>query len=194
MRISFLTGVIAGLLLTAWVRAQPVIQDATEYYEFSAATRAEIWHQILANSPKGSVEMAGHHAVNVATTEWRFEGHYRYEASLFKCRIIDVQPVLYITIHLPHWNNKWQADAKLAEDWDRYVRMVSNHEAIHRRYAIKMAEEYEKTLNELDTYKSCRDLNDDVTKIKDRLIGKYRAKNLWFDAQEFEYQKELNWF
>ena len=182
------------VVLSGCLRADPVVEEKTLYYEFTANNKKEIWRQILNNSPQGKVNVAGNHAVNVATTEWELTAKHSYEGGLYRCTLKDVQTTLKITIRLPYWANKWQADQQLVENWDNYVRMVSDHEDVHRRYAIKMAQEYETELMELDSYKKCRDLKDAVKKTRTRVIGKYQAKNKWFDANEFTYQKNLVWF
>jgi len=174
--------------------AQPVVEEKTVYYEFSAKSKKEIWQQILHRSPHGAVNVAGQHAVNVATTEWQMSARYTLEGGFQRCTLKDVQSMLQITIRMPYWTNKWQADKLLAENWDNYVRMVSNHEDIHRQYAIKMAQEFETELLKLDSFRRCSDLKEAMEKIRIQVIGKYQAQNKWFDANEFTYQKNLEWF
>lgn len=174
--------------------AQPIVEQKTVYYEFTANSKKEIWQQILEKSPRGAVNVAGHHAVNVATTEWQMSTKYNLEGGLHRCTLKSVQATLQITIRLPNWTNKWQADKLLADNWDNYVRMVSNHEDIHRQYAIKMAQEYETELMKLDSYRRCADLKEAMEKVRVHVIGKYHAQNKWFDANEFTYQKNLEWF
>lgn len=185
---------LAALLLSAPGQAQPVIEEQTLYYRFNASSQKEIWEKIIAGSPQGRVQVAGQHAVNVATTEWHLTLHYRLEDGFQKCSITHVRPHLKITIRMPHWENKWEADPLLAENWDRYVRMVSNHEDIHRQYAVKMAQEVARELSTLDSQRRCHELEDDIKRTKDQVIGKFEAQNKWFDATEFVYQKELIWF
>lgn len=174
--------------------AEPIVEEKTIYYEFTANSKKEIWQQILQKSPRGAVNMAGQHAVNVATTEWQMSAQYTLEGGLNRCTLKDVQAKLQITIRLPHWTNKWQADKLLADNWDNYVRMVSNHEDIHRQYAIKMAQEYETELMKLDSYRRCSHLKEAMEKTRIQVIGKYVAQNKWFDANEYTYQKNLEWF
>jgi len=146
---------LAALFLSAPGQAQPVIEEQTLYYRFNASSQKEIWEKIIAGSPQGRVQVAGQHAVNVATTEWHLTLHYRLEGGFQKCSITNVRPHLKITIRMPHWENKWEADPLLAENWDRYVRMVSNHEDIHRQYAVKMAQEVARELSVLDSQRRC---------------------------------------
>lgn len=174
--------------------ASPVIEEQTVYYRFHARSQKEIWNRIIAGSPNGLTQVAGQHAVNVATTEWELKLHYTIEGGFQKCSLRDVRPHLKITIRLPHWENKWEADPLLAENWDRYVRMVSSHEDIHRQYAIKMAEEVHQELMQLESQRRCHDLEADISRTRDRVIGKFNARNKWFDAKEFVYQKQLVWF
>lgn len=183
-----------GIFAASSGSAQPVIEEQTEYYGFDANSRQQIWQQILAKSPKGATTIAGHHAVNVATTQWWLEARYQLEAGLQRCELKSVQPQLKIVIRLPHWRNKWQADKILAENWDNYLRMVANHEDIHRQYTIRMVNEFEEALLGLGSYRRCRDLKEDIEKTRLQVIGKYKAKNKWFDANEYTYQKELVWF
>lgn len=182
------------LLLVGPVAAQPVIEEKTVYYEFSANTKKEIWQQILEKSPMGATNIAGHHAVNVATTEWTLGARYRLEGGLERCTLTEVQPHLQITIRMPNWTNKWEADAVLADNWDNYVRMVSSHEDVHRQYAVRMATEYEAALMELGSYRYCRELKEEMENVRQTILGKFKAHNKWFDAKEFVYQKELVWF
>ncbi len=82
----------------------------------------------------------------------------------------------------------------MADNWDNYLRMVSNHEDIHRQYAIKMAQEFEIELMKLDSYRHCRDLKQAIEKTRIQIIAKYQAQNKWFDATELTYQHNLEWF
>lgn len=174
--------------------AEPIVKTNTIYYEFEAKNRREIWNQIKAHSPKGTVEVAGNHAVNVGLTEWKLGGVFQYRASLFKCRMATVIPELTISIHLPLWTNKWEADQKLADDWDRYVRMIAQHEDIHVQYATKMVHEINDEIKKLGTFSRCESLEDALSELKAKIVGKYKAQNKWFDAKEFVYQKKLHWF
>lgn len=174
--------------------AQPIVEEQTVYYEFIANNKNEIWQQIQQKSPRGTVNMAGQHAVNVATTEWQMSARYTLEGGLYRCTLKAVQPTLQITLRLPYWSNKWQADKLLADNWDNYLRMVSNHEDIHRQYAIKMAEEFEIELMKLDSYRHCIDLKQAIEKTRIQVIAKYQAQNKWFDATELTYQHNLEWF
>lgn len=174
--------------------AEPVVEEKTVYYEFTASNRQEIWQQILDKSPDGEVVVAGHHAVNVATTEWQLSSHVTIEGGLYRCTLKEVQPLLQITIRLPYWSNKWEADSLLADNWDKYLRMVSRHEDIHRQYTIKMVQELEVELMKLGSYRHCRDLKDAIAKIETQVTAKYNAQHKWFDANEFAYQKNLEWF
>lgn len=193
-RLPTILFVLFILMHATSTNAEPIIKTNTVYYEFKAKTRQEIWQQIMSNSPKGAVEVAGSHAVNVGLTEWKLGGVFQYRASLFKCRMATVIPELAITIHLPLWTNKWEADAKLADDWDRYVRMISQHEDIHVQYATKMVHEIYDEINKLGTFKRCEYLEAALTELKANVVGKYKAQNKWFDAKEFVYQKKLRWF
>lgn len=187
-------GLLVFMLLSQGLFAKPEISESSVYYNINATTRHGVWNQIKEKSPRGEVNVAGNHAVNVAMTHWSLSSNVQYHASLFKCRLSEVSVGLKVTIHLPYWENSWQAEQPLVDEWSRYVRMVSTHESIHQRYSVLMAEELENRLNELGVYKTCKSLKSDVEKIKNEVIGKYKAKNIWFDAQEFVYQKELRWF
>lgn len=180
--------------MTQSLQAKPIITEERVYYSFKANNRDQIWQQIERNSPKGRVESAGEHLINVALTQLNLTGQYQYQASLTKCKLTTIQPQLHITIHMPHWENSWQADALLVENWNRYVRMVSDHEDIHKQYAIKMVEELEQALLKIGTFKRCNQLKEELEKVRSATLGKYRAQNAWFDAKERVYQKDMNWF
>ena len=182
------------LLFTQPVSAKPFIIEERKYYSFTASSRQEIWQQIQANSPRGVVEKAGEHLVSVAVTEARLSGRYQYQASLTRCKLLSYEPHLKIIIHMPHWENSWQASQQLVDNWNNYVRMVSNHEDIHRQYAIKMVEEFDRRLGELAHFKRCNELKEAIEQIRQEVIGTYRAQNAWFDAKERVYQKNLRWF
>lgn len=192
-RLRYCCAVVLGLSAGP-VLGEPLIEETREYYEFQASTREQIWRQIASHSPKGNVNLAGHHAVNVAVTEWRFDSRFRFEPGLRRCRIVDIQPRIRITIRMPHWVNKWEADEKLVADWDRYVRMVSEHEDVHRNYAIAMVKDFYQQAQGLGEFGDCQDARDAYETLQRSVAAEYQAKNKWFDAQDFVYQKQLKWF
>ncbi len=182
------------LLLASPLQAKPVITEERVYYSFKAITRNEIWQQIKLNSPNGEVEKAGQHLINVAMTQTQMGARFRYDVSLTQCKLVDIRPTLHITIHMPHWENSWQADPRLVDNWNGYVRMVSNHEDVHKQYAIKMVEEYERRLHALGMFKRCKDLKAAVQKTRKEVVGQFNAENAWFDAKERVYRNGLQWF
>lgn len=174
--------------------AEPVIHSKTRHYEFTAATREEIWHRI---SQAGGVDAAAdgtNHLVRVAWTAFNLQLNYSLSAALFQCRLHSYQPILYVTVTLPHWKNKWQADQVLAENWDNYVRMVSKHENVHKDYAVKTAHELDKRLAEIGVMKSCKDLKAKIEQTRQDVLAQNYLDNKWFDAKERVYQQKLKWF
>ena len=174
--------------------AEPKITEERVYYPIIAMDRDQIWDQIKQNSPKGEFHRAGEHLVNVAVTEWILSSNNQARASVISCRMVKVEPQLHIRIHMPHWENSWQADPELVKNWEHYVRMVSDHEDIHKQYAIKMVEELDHELKQLGKFKRCEQLREQYEKVKNRIISKYKLENAWFDAKERVYQRGLNWF
>lgn len=193
MQLSIWT-LLLGTIGSGLAFPEPTVTQERVYYAIQAQTREQVWQQIKQNSPKGEFQRAGEHLINVAVTQWSLETRYQYEVSLTQCKLRDIQPFLHIRIHMPHWKNSWQADPLLAENWSRYVRMVSDHEDIHKQYAIKMVNELDKLLHGLGSFKRCQQLEDEVEKVTNKTISKYKLENAWFDAKERIYQRELEWF
>ena len=183
-----------GFMVTQTVFAEPVINESKQYYEFDAGSREEIWHRISRAGGRVQASDGTDHGVRVAWTSHDLQLKYQFQPGLNKCRLTSYQPILNVTVTLPYWRNKWEANPVLADNWDNYVRMVANHESVHKDHAIKMAKDLDQRLGEIGVMKSCRDLKAEVKKIRDQVISENVANNRWFDAKERVYQKKLKWF
>lgn len=195
--LAYMKYLIVFLITSFWFGtafSEPVIHVDKEYYEFNANTKKQVWQQIQRAGGKAKSHDGSNHWVRVAWTAYDLDLKYSYRAGLYQCKLASYTPILKVTVTLPHWKNKWQADAVLAENWDNYVRMVSSHENVHKEYALEMVQDLDKRLAELSTTKSCRELIEQIKKTQQQVIAENRAKNKWFDAKELVYQKNLKWF
>lgn len=186
--------VFALLLLARGLPAATEIHIASKYYSFAAHDKASIWVGMASASPKVSLDDHVQHEIVIGLTEWRLRQRYQYQAALFRCEVADHVVVLDVVIHLPHWKDKWKAPAHLQSSWDKYVRMVSDHEDIHKAYAIRTAERIDEEVSALGQAKDCEQLTHDIDKIVEKHLAQNRLDNKWFDAKERFYQKRLQWF
>ncbi|MCG8670974.1 MAG: DUF922 domain-containing Zn-dependent protease [Pseudomonadales bacterium] len=185
---------LIGIVGSGLVMAEPVINTKTQHYEFSAKSRKQIWQHIRRAGENVELNNGTRHGVPVAWTAYDLQLQYRLSAALYQCRLYSYKPILNVTVTLPHWKNKWEADPVLAENWDNYVRMVAQHESVHKKYAIQMAHELDKRLSEIGIMKSCREVKEKVEKIRSQVFAENKANNKWFDAKERVYQQKLRWF
>ncbi|MBV1920015.1 MAG: DUF922 domain-containing Zn-dependent protease [Pseudomonadales bacterium] len=174
--------------------AETEVSLSSKYYQFNAHDKKSIWKGIVAHSPKVSLEDYAQHRVVVGLTEWSLRYHYTFKVSLYRCEIKKHSVNVNIAIHLPYWENKWEASPSLQQSWDQYVRMVSDHEDIHKEYAIRTAKRLDKGISELGVFKGCNELKEEVDVISQRHMQQNRADNNWFDAKEKIHQKNVIWF
>ncbi len=167
---------------------------ASKYYQFNAHDKKSIWKGIVAHSPKISMKEHAQHRVVVGLTEWSLRYHYTFRVGLYRCEIKKHSVDVSVAIHLPYWENKWEASESLQRSWDQYVRMVSDHEEIHKEYAIRTAKRLDKDISDLGVFKGCNALRKEVEAIAQRHMQQNKADNSWFDAKEKIYQKNAIWF
>ena len=183
-----------SLVCSVSVRAETEITLTSKYYQFNAHDKKSIWKGIVTHSPKVSLADYAQHKVVVGLTEWNLRYHYTFRVGLYRCEIKKHSVDVSIAIHLPYWENKWEASEPLQKSWDQYVRMVSDHEDIHKEYAIRTAKRLDKDISELGVFKGCNALKKEVEAISQRHMQQNRADNSWFDAKEKIYQKNAIWF
>ncbi len=164
---------------------------SSKYYQFNAHDKKSIWKGIVAHSPKVSMKAHVQHKVVVGLTEWSLRYHYTFRVGLYRCEIKKHSVDVNVAIHLPYWENKWEAPELLQRSWDQYVRMVSDHEDIHKEYAIRTAKRLDKSINDLGVFKGCNELKEEVEAIARRHIQQNKADNSWFDAKEKFIKKTL---
>jgi len=181
-------------VLSANVGAEAIISVNSTYYQFSANDKASIWKGIRDSSPKVSMDDHTDHRVVVGLTEWQLRYRYRFRSVPYHCEIKSFSINLDISIHLPFWVDKWKAPVELQQSWDRYVRMVSTHENIHKSYALRTVNLIDKDVSELKPVKRCDDLKAQVEGIAKRHVQQNKMDNRWFDAKEKIYQKNAIWF
>ena len=174
--------------------AETEITLSSKYYQFNAHDKKSIWKGIVAHSPKVSLADYAQHKVVVGLTEWNLRYHYTFRVALYRCEIKKYAVDVNIAIHLPYWQNKWEASEPLQKSWDQYVRMVSDHENIHKEYAIRTAKRIDRGISELGVFKGCGELKKEVEAISRRHMQQNNADNRWFDAKEKIYQKNAIWF
>ncbi len=174
--------------------AEPEITLSSKYYQFKAHDKKSIWKGIIAHSPKISLEDHAQHKVVVGLTEWSMRYDYIFRVGLYRCEIKKHSVDVNIVIHLPYWENKWEASESLQQSWDQYVRMVSDHEGIHKEYAIRTARRLDKGISALGVFKGCNELKEEVEAVSQRHMQQNKADNSWFDAKEKIYQKNAIWF
>ncbi|OUS31912.1 hypothetical protein A9Q99_02125 [Gammaproteobacteria bacterium 45_16_T64] len=182
------------VLLPSFLSAKTEISFSSQYYSFQAHDKASIWKGIAAKSPKVSQKDHVRHQVIVGLTEWDLRQHYRFRGSLNRCELVGATTQLNVSIHLPYWEDKWKAPGYLQKSWDQYVRMVSDHEGIHKAYAIRTAERIDKEVSELVHEKDCEQLKAYIDEIVQKHMQQNRLDNRWFDAKEKIYQKHAAWF
>jgi len=185
---------LSVLAISPLAQAKTEVSFSTHYYQFKAHDKKSIWKGVIAHSPKVSLEGHAQHRVVVGLTEWSLRYHYTFRVGLYRCEIKKHSVDVDIAIHLPYWENKWEASESLQKPWDQYVRMVSDHEDIHKEYAIRTAERLDDDISELGVFKSCDELKREVESISQRHMQQNRADNRWFDAKEKIYQKNAIWF
>jgi predicted secreted Zn-dependent protease len=185
---------LSVLIYSPSALAETEVSLSSKYYQFNAHDKKSIWKGIVAHSPKVSLEDNAQHRVVVGLTEWSLRYHYTFKVGLYRCEIKKHSVDVDIAIHLPYWENKWEASGSLQQSWDQYVRMVSDHEDIHKEYAIRTATRLDKSISELGVFKGCNALKQEVNAISQRHMQQNKADNSWFDAKEKIYQKNAIWF
>ena len=190
----FYIGIVTSLSFIGDVYAKADISVTSNYYEFEAKDKVSIWEGIISRSPKISLDDHAQHNAIVGLTEWSLRYKYTFQAALYRCEIKEFNISADIAVHLPHWEDKWKASLVLQKSWDNYVRMVSDHEDIHKIYAIRTADRIDKDVLAIGQRKRCEELESEVEAIFKRHLLQNRLDNTWFDAKEKIHQKNAIWF
>lgn len=185
-----LSALFAATLFAQTGYGNPIINFETRYFEFDASTKPEVIRELRLNSPRHGAN--GRYALGL--TEWSIHWQYDIRSQLFECRIVEFTPTVNIVIHLPYWVNKHNADTDLQRKWDDFVRTISDHEDVHKLYAIEAAKELKREAENLKPRKRCEQLKLDLKRLHTSVLNKYRAKNHIFDSYEKVFRDVATWF
>ncbi|HUP19630.1 MAG TPA: DUF922 domain-containing protein [Gemmatimonadota bacterium] len=115
-------------------------------------------------------------------TRWNVSWRYRYTRRGGACAIVDADVRLEVTTTLPRWRRAADAGLELERKWRDYLAALEGHEAGHRNYAVRAANEMLTTLRDLRTA-SCGHIEDEANARGRWILERFRALNREYDRE-----------
>lgn len=157
--------------------ATPIINDNVETYKIYGATANELRQQMNEN---GIYDHGGRFDAN---TSWYVKWDFHYQDSSVGCSLSDITVSVDITMHLPEWADKQDANDPLQEQWVRYLTLLRMHERGHRDNGIKAARDIDYMLNNLPSMPSCSTLESEANSKAYSILKEYNAADLSYDSE-----------
>lgn len=168
------------LLATALLLACP-LAHATEqldfhYYPISGQTPQQLLEAMQDNGPAGDDGTRFH-----GYTRWNVRWQYRTATQGRRCRIQSVDTRVSGEITLPQWSGEQDASAELRERWQRYSRLLREHEEGHYQFALQAGEDVRRELLTLSSNNGCEALNEQANALGRSLIEVQRQREIAYD-------------
>lgn len=183
-RLSILAAASLCLGLTATpnraLHAETIVHKSTSYFTIGGRTAAELDRELQRNGPLLKTTGARH----PGATRIKFGGDVTYVEENGRCRISAARVTVTTKILLPRWKYRRSADAKLGLLWDTLSSDIRRHEERHAEIARNHARDMEKSLQALNSRKSCKTLQADVSRVSMRLVQDHDQDQARFDRVE----------
>ena len=164
-----------GLSFSAAVAAD---DDAEmSYYDISGQTAKELRAAINAARPgdKRGKRFDGY-------TTWHVSWKYRFKPDGADCVLSSFDTVFRAKVVLPRWRAGERGDSALARNWQRYIKVLTQHEFQHLAHGQSALREI-RALRTMRSSSGCRGFADQVNARADAVIKKYQDADSAFDRR-----------
>lgn len=145
-------------------------------YVIRGSTLSELRAQM---SRLGPVDASGRHD---AYTSWVVRWSYPYERQPDSCGLGKVKVSLTVTFTMPEWERPDDAPADVVTRWERYTKVLQEHEDGHKDHGYGAAREVLRELRAFDSRPTCDEANRAANQRAERILDVYRKKDQSYDA------------
>ncbi len=149
-----------------------------EFFDVRGATAAQLRADLSRVGPVGETGLRGD-----GYTEYRIAWRFSMRPGNDECRAHDVQVDLDVRMLLPRWTPPRGVSARLVRTWDRFSKVLREHEDGHHRIAVAAAKEVRRKLGGRVKAADCRTLEARMNKIANDVLQEYRRKQAEFDRE-----------
>lgn len=166
-----------SLLLTS---SAPIVEERLEYYDVFGSSARELRASAFANAPRvlyeGTWQEAG------GTTSWvvTYQATFSVER---RCTLRLFQTSVKIRTVMPRWRGGRVEGTRLADQWDRYLQAVSEHERGHAANGLGAAESIHQSVPTLGPAATCEELKQAIDAQAASIIAAYRQADLEYDRR-----------
>lgn len=131
-----------------------LVNEKYNFYDIKGQSAAEIRREMKQNGTKWNDGK-----VYAALTSWDIRYNYDVTYENGKYRIKSASTTIDVVISMPRWKPDQQAPRELIEEWERYYRVLDEHEIGHRDLAVRAAGEINEILAGLGNFNSKAELD-----------------------------------
>lgn len=153
-----------------------LIKEKYRYYDVAGQSVAQIRQEMKRNGTKWNDGK-----VYAALTSWDIRYSYDVTSENGKFLISSTATDVDIVIDMPRWNADPQASRELLGEWERYARVLKEHESGHRDLAVKAAGEINEILAGLGSFGSRAELDREAKKQAQAKLKQMKQLQIDFD-------------
>lgn len=177
--------VALGLLWTVRVGAEPIVKIEYKYYSIYPKTKWDLNNELNRRSP---IIFQGKRYRGY--TQWLVRWQYQWWSTAQQCQITKVITNLDVTYTLPRIPLDYNADPEARRVFNRYLAALFKHEENHENSGLYGARAIEKALLNLGPFPNCQSLQTKAESTAQRIIQRYRQRDLEYDRQTDHGRKE----
>ncbi|MCD9086306.1 DUF922 domain-containing protein [Stenotrophomonas sp. SY1] len=167
---------LAASLLLASANAAASEQLDIHYYPISGQTSQQLLMAMQENGPSGDDGTRFH-----GYTRWNVRWQYRTTSQGRRCRIQSIDTQVTGEITLPQWSDQQDAGEDLRSRWQRYSRILREHEEGHYQFALQAGADIRRELGSLSSDAGCDALGKQVNALGKSLIDLQRQREIAYD-------------
>lgn len=165
---------LACLLLTVhWTAEAGQAHWTTNFYDVSGSSLREIRQSIVRSRP--------HKVDRDALTEWHIRTRCAAARIRREYRSSGFTTTTTVRITLPRWHPPPEAPEELIQQWNRYIRSLTEHEIGHGRIAEAAAREMQRRVDLLGTRSSSDEVLSAVEQVVNATLEEFRERERDYD-------------
>ncbi len=165
--------------------ADPRVDVRIKYYEVEGDTVEDLRSELSARTPIRHNGKPFH-----ADTTWYVKWDTQWAMKDMSCSIISVTTRVSIIFTLPKWADYKEARRNERDKWDRFFKLLVDHENGHKDIAVGSAKEIEKAVLNMESRKDCNILKHDSNHIGQKIMEKYHELTQQFDVETDHGRKQ----
>ena len=165
---------IALLLLTTAIFAEPIVSEKFKYYPINVYSASEIPGELKKSPLKIENKQYGGQAEGII--------QFQYQAirSNVVCKAKRLSVKVDIIYTLPKLIND-HTEGGVDEIWNEWYPILLQHEKNHGEYFIQGAQDLENRITQLGSVRGCKKLKAEIKKIYEEVVEEVNANNKEYD-------------